>query len=168
MELNIMDILKNEGVKKQFSFFETMQGNSIEFYGEKINIVKPVKIEGHAINYEGKIRLVINISTEIERTCSRCLAYYYEKIDFDADYVFVKSFENSKEDAYLLKGDTISLDEIVLDEIASQMTMKPLCKPNCKGLCPKCGKNKNIDECGCVLDEIDPRLQILSSFLEKN
>lgn len=167
MEVNLMEILKNEGVKKQFLFFETIQETSMEFYGEMIDITKPVKVEGYAINYEGKIRFDMNIQTEIERTCSRCLAAFNEKIDFYADYVFVKSLENQEEDAYLFKGDSISLNEIVIDEIASQMTMKPLCEPDCKGLCPKCGNNKNIDECGCILDEIDPRLEILNSLFEK-
>lgn len=167
MEVNIADILKNEGVKKQFSFLETIKDNDMEFYGERVYVTKPVKVEGYAINYEGKIRLEMNVATEIQRTCSRCLASYNEKIDFDADYVFVKNPENMKGDSYLLKGDLIPLDDIVIDEIASQMTMKPLCKPDCKGLCPQCGKNKNVDDCSCKQDEVDPRLQILSSFLDK-
>lgn len=167
MEVNIADIIKNEGVKKSFSFFETIKNNDLEFNGEKIRVTKPVEVEGYAINYESKIRLEMNIITEIERTCSRCLTSYNEIINFVADYVFVNDPQNLKGDAYLLKGDSISLDELVMDEIASQMTMKPLCKPDCKGLCPRCGNNKNVYECSCKLDEVDPRLQILSSFLDK-
>lgn len=167
MEINIADILKNEGFKKDFYFFEDIQDSNIEFYGEKVCITEPVKVKGYAINYEGKIRVNMNIKTKILRNCSRCLSSFNEEVDFDADYVFIKSSDKPNEDVYLLKGDIISLDNIVIDEIASQMTMKPLCKTDCKGLCPKCGKNKNIQECNCKFDEIDPRLQILSSFLEK-
>ncbi|MGI5997167.1 MAG: YceD family protein [Lutispora sp.] len=167
MEINVADILKNEGHKKEFYFFEDIDDSSIEFFGEQIHITEPVKVEGYAINYEGKIRVNMNIKTKINRNCSRCLSSYDEEINFDADYVFVKSSNEQKEDAHPLKGDIISLDEIVINEITSQMTMKPLCKTDCKGLCPKCGKNKNIDECDCTFDEVDPRLQILSSFLEK-
>ncbi|SHJ04795.1 YceD family protein [Lutispora thermophila] len=167
MEVNIADILKNEGFKKDFYFFEDIQNRDIQFYGEKIRITEPVKVQGYAVNYEGKIRVCINIRTKILRTCSRCLGSFYEEADYDAEYVFVKTSEKPDEDVYLIKGDTISLDSIVIDEIASQMTMKPLCKTDCKGLCPKCGKNKNIHDCNCKFEEVDPRLQILSSFLEK-
>jgi len=38
---------------------------------------------------------------------------------------------------------------------------RPLCKPGCKGLCPKCGKDRNKDECGCGRDDGDPRLAVL-------
>jgi len=168
MEINVADILKNEGHRKEFYFFEDINDSSIEFYGEKIYIIEPVKVEGYAINYEGKIRVYMDIKTKIKRNCSRCLSSYDEEVNFDAEYVFKKSSDEQEEDVHPLKGDTISLDEIVINEIASQMTMKPLCKTDCKGLCPKCGKNKNFDDCDCTLDEVDPRLQILSSFLEKN
>lgn len=38
---------------------------------------------------------------------------------------------------------------------------RPVCKPECKGLCPKCGENRNLGECGCSGDEGDPRLAVL-------
>jgi len=167
MEVNVSEILKNEGFKKEFYFFEDIGNNTIEFFGEKIYITKPVEIEGYAINYEGKIRLNMNIETEINRSCSRCLGSYNEKLNIDAEYVFVINPDNQSKDEILIKGETIALDEYVMDEITSQMAMKPLCKSDCKGLCPKCGKNKNYEKCECILDEIDPRLQVLSSFFKK-
>ncbi|HHY77392.1 MAG TPA: DUF177 domain-containing protein [Clostridiales bacterium] len=167
MEVSISEILVNEGIKKEFYFFEDIDNNIIEFFGEKISIKKPIKVEGYAVNYEGKIRLYINIQTELARSCSRCLGLYNEMIDIDAEYVFVTSPDKQSNDEILIDGETIILDEYVLDEITSQMTMKPLCKPDCKGLCFKCGKNKNYEECDCTFDEIDPRLQELSRFLRK-
>ena len=37
---------------------------------------------------------------------------------------------------------------------------------DCKGLCPKCGKNLNQGDCGCVVKEVDPRLAVLQKFLD--
>jgi uncharacterized protein len=43
--------------------------------------------------------------------------------------------------------------------------MKPLCTPNCQGLCPQCGVNLNIESCTCEKTSIDPRLAVLKELL---
>ncbi len=43
---------------------------------------------------------------------------------------------------------------------------KPLCKEDCKGLCPTCGKDLNEGPCGCK-KELDPRLAVLAKLLDK-
>ena len=45
------------------------------------------------------------------------------------------------------------------------MEQKVLCRDDCRGLCPKCGKNLNEGPCGCTKDG-DPRLAVLSRLLE--
>ena len=40
----------------------------------------------------------------------------------------------------------------VLDALLLEMPMRFLCKPDCKGLCPVCGRNRNIESCTCVQD----------------
>lgn len=167
MEINLAQILNNEGEKKFFLFSETIESNIVEFCGEKIKIVQPINVSGYVINYEGKIHLQMNIKTIIERICSRCLNIYRDEIDIDANYIYAKDIENTNEDLNLFSGDSIEIADIVLDEITSQMSMKPLCKNDCKGLCTVCGNNKNLIDCKCVIEEIDPRLQILKSLLEK-
>jgi uncharacterized protein len=39
--------------------------------------------------------------------------------------------------------------------------MKPLCREDCRGLCPRCGSDLNVSECGCVVEEVDPRWRAL-------
>ena len=41
------------------------------------------------------------------------------------------------------------------------LPVNPLCKTDCKGLCPQCGTNLNNGTCGCIPDEGDPRLAVL-------
>ena len=43
--------------------------------------------------------------------------------------------------------------------------MRVLCSEDCKGLCPKCGRDLNEGECGCDLKEPDPRLAVLAQLL---
>jgi uncharacterized protein len=46
------------------------------------------------------------------------------------------------------------------------LPMKPLCRPDCKGLCPQCGLNLNDEACSCAPD-VDPRLASLGAIREK-
>ena len=46
------------------------------------------------------------------------------------------------------------------------ITTSLLCNENCKGLCPVCGCNLNVEECSCEVEDIDPRLAVLKDFLK--
>ncbi len=59
------------------------------------------------------------------------------------------------EEAYA--GKEIDLSPAVREQILLSMPESPLCREDCKGLCPKCGKDLNESECGCDRTVIDPR-----------
>ena len=44
--------------------------------------------------------------------------------------------------------------------------MKPLCRPDCRGLCPHCGCDLNIEQCDCKDEQLDPRLAVLGDLLK--
>ncbi len=64
-------------------------------------------------------------------------------------------------------GSEINLHDILKEQILLNIHMKPLCDENCKGICPKCGKDLNTESCFCEEKDIDPRLEVLKSLLEK-
>ncbi len=167
MKIDLAVVKANEGDKKSFLFSESMGENEIEFNGEAIEIIQPVNVSGHVVNYEGKIHMQISIKTSIKRICSRCLNPYEESIDISANYVFGKDYQEGDKELSVFTGDAIEINDLVLDEIISQISMKPLCTEDCKGLCHICGINRNLSQCDCVINEVDPRLEILKSLLDK-
>lgn len=167
MELNFAKILKFEGIKEEFDVTERLIDSTIMFCGENLNIVSPITVKGSAVNYEGKINVDLTIDVKIERTCSRCLECFTEEVQIDSNYVFVKEAKDDKEDYYICKGDKVDITDLVLGDITARLAMKPLCKVNCKGLCPVCGKNKNNINCQCKSEEVDPRMQALSKLLDR-
>jgi len=44
--------------------------------------------------------------------------------------------------------------------------MHPLCRPDCAGLCPGCGRRMDVGSCACEVVEADPRLAILARLLD--
>jgi len=84
--------------------------------------------------------LLANVAIEsgVEYTCARCLAKFQN--------VFKKEFNVTHE---VKSGDVLELDEDIRQEIILDNPMKVVCKPDCKGLCPRCGQNLNISMCDC-------------------
>ena len=167
MELNFTRISKSEGIREKFDITEQLDNSTIEFCGERLNIVSPVTVSGSAVNYEGKINVDIRITVQVERTCSRCLESFKEEVQVDSNYVFVKEAKDDEEDYFIFKNDKVDITEIVLGDIAARLAMKPLCNEDCKGLCPMCGKNKNSINCQCESEKIDPRMQALSELFDR-
>lgn len=167
MELNFARISKAEGIKEEFDITDHLDGKTIDFGGEQLVLASPVKVKGSAVNYEGKINVDIHIAAQVKRICSRCLESFKEDVEFVSQYTFVREVKDDKEDYYIFKGDKVDITDLVLSDIAVRLTMKPLCKETCKGLCPICGTNKNISDCQCKDEQVDPRLQALSKLLDR-
>ena len=59
------------------------------------------------------------------------------------------------------RGFEINLGALLLQELILALPIKVLCKPGCKGICPGCGTNLNLESCGCGVDRMDPRMAAL-------
>jgi uncharacterized protein len=62
----------------------------------------------------------------------------------------------------------LNLAALLWEEFSLALPVKPLCRPDCKGLCPECGKNLNEGACGCSPDTGDPRLAALRQLKVKH
>jgi len=71
------------------------------------------------------------------------------------------------DDLNVFEGDAFSLDELVHDHLLLGLPQKLLCRPDCRGMCPRCGANLNAGECGCPADDVDPRLAPLMDLLKR-
>jgi uncharacterized protein len=83
------------------------------------------------------------------------------------DEQFVLSPANAEdEDVYLVDADHhINLSPALRELVVVSTPMRVLCKMDCKGLCPECGKDLNAGPCDCEPDEIDPRMAALKALL---
>jgi uncharacterized protein len=96
-------------------------------------------------------------STRIEEECARCLRRFESAMVFEFSAFADRSASLRGADAealgeYLLQHDGRSLD--LADEVREQAIlarpMLSLCRPNCAGLCPRCGADLNLGPCGCT------------------
>lgn len=100
--------------------------------------------------------------------CARCLTDFTQplEIDFTELYAFTS---DSITDSGLIVPETgkIDLTPLVREEMILAVPISPICKPDCKGLCPICGENLNETPHSHDDDVVDPRLSVLKSLLQK-
>jgi uncharacterized protein len=64
----------------------------------------------------------------------------------------------------LYEGDEVNLTPLIREQLLLALPTRPLCREDCRGLCPQCGVNLNDRTCGCVIETPDARLSILRSI----
>jgi uncharacterized protein len=61
-------------------------------------------------------------------------------------------------------GDEVDLTPLIREQALLALGERPLCREDCRGLCPQCGANLNEGDCGCVPRGLDPRLAVLRTL----
>jgi len=84
------------------------------------------------------------------------------------EIVHIHLDENILDEHGEIDTDKIDLDEYIRDYAVLAVPMKNLCSEDCKGLCPKCGKNLNEGTCNCSEENIDPRWESIQKLKTKN
>jgi uncharacterized protein len=59
------------------------------------------------------------------------------------------------------QGDEIDLTPLIREQVLLALAERPLCREECRGLCPQCGANRNEADCGCSIGGLDPRFDVL-------
>ncbi len=138
-------------------------------YGQCHPVTESVEASGTVRNTAGVLVMTGSIHTTIHGVCDRCASDFDAEVAFPIDVVLVTELsneENEDEWVFPLEGDSADLEEIVRTVFVLNFDSKLLCKPDCKGICCRCGKNLNDGPCGCQ-KELDPRFAALKQLLDK-
>ncbi len=114
------------------------------------------------------------IKAEVETDCFRCLEPVAKTIDDHFQDIFVAVAEEPDDDEIevsedeldesLVAGNEIDMADVVREQLILATTETVYCKEDCKGLCPKCGGNRNLIDCKCEDNQIDPRWAALKNL----
>jgi DUF177 domain-containing protein len=130
---------------------------------------KEFLFEGKFYKVDKNVSLNAKITYAYDEVCARCLEEFENKVTANFNAIIVDEINEDYEAEdieILMKDGLIDLSDAVNQIIYLSMPMKALCKDDCKGICPKCGKNLNTGKCECNDFVIDPRLEKLKTLLE--
>jgi uncharacterized protein len=90
-----------------------------------------------------------DFSAETTLECVRCLGDFYYELDWDFTELYAFNKKSVSESDLLLPEDQhIDLGPLIREYALLTIPINPICKPDCKGLCPVCGENLNEVDCG--------------------
>ena len=172
MFIDVTEIRKSPGMTFHFDLQETV-GPMVND-GDEVRVLKPVDVSldikntGNVLVFTGKIK------GETELVCSRCLESYPVHLEAAFEEGFYHASDVTKvgedgldpDELHVFEGSRIKLDDIINEIIVVEVPMKSICSESCKGLCAVCGGNLNKNNCGCIVDDIDPRLADLKKFFK--
>ena len=157
-----------------YDFSASLAPEEIDLSGEDVKLKSNVALEGKVIKkiMQANVEGALNAGIEIE--CSRCLQPIDRKLDFSFEAAFVteENYTESKEaelketdlDVSIFDGAKIDVNELVREQILLNLPAQEFCSENCRGLCPKCGVNRNLINCNCEEKEVDPRWSALKNL----
>jgi uncharacterized protein len=121
--------------------------------------VSDIRLAGRFGRVRGDFVFRGSIEAVIHLNCSRCLAVFPFPVRGSCHRIYragplaARRDEGDFDDEDLaltpFDGVRIDLDEMVREQIYLWLPLKPLCRENCAGFCPRCGANRNAEPCGC-------------------
>jgi uncharacterized protein len=133
--------------------------------GEK-PITEPVRVSGKAVSRAGVVTISVEAVFCCHTRCDRCLKSIDEHYDVRFSNILVQAAQSDESDDIIVcPGQTLDVDDLTLTNIILELSMKHLCRPGCRGLCPKCGKDLNEGDCGCEKDEPEGPLSQLRDLI---
>jgi uncharacterized protein len=138
----------------------------LDVTGESVGILPSEAVLG------GPIHLVLNLDRRgdeiwirgkaqatAHQECSRCLTEFSENLELDFDVFCAKvgnpnvqghpALDEEDGGVHFHDGRTLSIDAEIREAVILGLSMKPLCREACKGLCPQCGEDRNAGPCRC-------------------
>ena len=150
----------------EFSF--SVPPTDLEFEADTFKFPEPIEVKVSAVKSGDEIIIQATISTLIEAECARCLELFEKricsKLQFVVQFLDVGGPEDTGDDDFVVlpkSAEDYDISDRVREAIILELPYKPLCKTDCKGLCPMCGQNLNEGQCDCTPDETDERWDTL-------
>jgi len=146
---------------------KTFSPEALDYRGVEFRQAAPLKVNAVAELRGAEIHVRGHLGTNLEASCDRCLGPVVMPVerDFDLYYRPVSTIARAEEvelpedelEVGFFSGNGFEFDDVVTEQVILSVPMKMICKTDCRGLCPVCGSNLNVEKCGCsATAEISP------------
>ncbi len=161
MICDVSTVVNTEGASINFS-----DGIEIADFSPDVEVLR-AKLNGKITCSGGVLVLEANLDAKIKTTCARCLKELELPVSVDFSETLVQAGQEDGKDldsVIIFEGTEVDVGELAENNLLLNISSKYLCSEDCRGLCPKCGKDLNEGDCNCDFDEIDPRWEKLKNF----
>ena len=129
------------------------------------------ELANHSLN---EVRVRGNLSVKVAASCDRCLEPARFPIDRQFDLSYWPAGEEPTDGEIALdergseigfyEGNGLELNDVLREVVLLALPMQLTCREDCKGICPSCGQNRNLQSCDCHAAAEDDRWSKLKQF----
>ena len=170
MFINLTDYFESQGKKAEVKI--PLEAESFDCNGTMFPVISKEDLILSIENVgEGRLELRGTMNLHLEGSCDRCLSPVDIPLNLNFDYLVNKPdgyHELSEDEATFMEGFELNAEAFIYNELIMSLPMKVLCKETCKGLCPVCGKNRNVVACNCDTFVPDPRMAAIKDIFNAN
>lgn len=155
-----------------FDFDVTESWEQMDHRGRTLDYTRDVSISGEASLRNDTIHVRVDLDTSLAVECSRCLTPMPTAVELHEHFKLIAEPEGGFDGlpiegfGYPNDADEVELRSYLERFIDSSLATKPLCKADCRGICPDCGQDLNVGSCDCDDNRaVDPRLEKLKELL---
>ncbi len=175
MKFKLEDI-PPEGREESFSedektLNERLGGETTRSY---IRFAAPLEVRVRIFRSGTMVTVQSRVEAQAKATCARCLESF--SLTLRSEYPITlrpKPMSPPPDEVELTRqdletdfydGEEVDVSPLVQDQVLLAIPPKLICREDCRGLCPCCGKNLNRETCDCPTKAVDPRLEVLKNF----
>ena len=153
VSVDVRDLIRHPGSSRRIRVAERIEGLATELArvpqdrAVEATLLLESVVEGILVS--GSVRGAMVLS------CARCLRPVESAFSLEVQELFVAG-ATPRDDQYPLGEGDVDLEPMIRDAVVLAMPFAPLCRPDCLGLCPRCGEDRNVGACACPPPE-DPR-----------
>lgn len=162
MEIDLKKLFQEDGAVER-------RDCELDFSGVELGGAKPfcapVRVSARLRGFAGSVELNARVEYTMSMPCDRCAEPVVREYTKEFSHRLVRESQEDTGEFITVPEERLDLDGLVLEDMLMDMPGQYLCREDCKGLCPSCGKNWNEGPCKCGAPETDPRLEVLRQLL---
>ncbi len=123
---------------------------------------------GTITNRSGFVLLSGSVKPELSVICARCGREFMYNEPIALEEKLTDKLANEDEEEFILLVDSaLDIEELVRSALILELPSRYLCRDDCKGLCPKCGCDLNVNACSCDTNDRDSRWDVLKDYFSE-
>ncbi|MCB1033196.1 MAG: DUF177 domain-containing protein [Acidobacteria bacterium] len=163
--------------EEPFEWQESLDFDPSSFDRAELISMSTVRWDGTIHFVDPGFYLKGKLSYEQRLACDRCLKETEEAVTSPLELLILtypekpaaeeQELQEKDMSVIHLDGEELDTAQIFMEQLQLNIPMKPLCRPDCAGLCPHCGADRNEETCGCAEQAADPRWAPLQALRGK-
>lgn len=161
--VNVAELLRHPASRAEVHTVVAAEGFTV--LDSSVAAGEPIGVDVQLESLSDGIVVSGRVTAPWQGACRRCLGTACGTLDVTVSELYQSRPES--DEAFPIKGDLLDLEPLVREAVLLELPLAPLCRPDCAGLCPECGADRNESDCGDRAESGDPRWAALDGLRER-